>query len=58
LSYDICLSLIWASITWVLEVNPSFKTYLFYYQQSGDAKTLYFAQYSADVSEDTPVRVS
>ncbi len=26
-----------------------------FYQQSGDAKTLYFAQYSADVSEDAPV---
>jgi hypothetical protein len=26
-----------------------------FYQQSGDAKTLYFAPYSADVSEDAPV---
>jgi hypothetical protein len=26
-----------------------------FYQQPGDAKTLYFAQYSADVSEDAPV---
>jgi hypothetical protein len=25
------------------------------YQQSGDAKILYFAQYSADVSDDAPV---
>jgi len=41
----------------VLEVNHSFNTHLFY-QQSGDAKTLYFAQYSADVSEDAPVIAS
>jgi hypothetical protein len=57
LSYDIGLSLIWASITWVLEVNPSFKTYLFYYQQSGDAKKPYFVQYSA-VVEDSPIITS